>query len=105
MFTLGVVLIAFTSYNLFSSLEIFVLITLYASLYIGVVMRGHLVDGEERSPDLVVPGLLACLYFIDQVPGSLFWVITIYLFARVCLLVIQTFSVLKVFWVWSNPRA
>lgn len=105
LFTIGLVLVTALAPNLFSALEIFVLITLYASLYVGLTMRGHLVDGIERSSDLVVPVALIFLQFID--PNNIhyaFWLLAIYLFVRICVLVVQTFSVLKVFWVWSNPR-
>lgn len=105
LFTIGLILATALAPRVFSAIEIFVLITLYASLYVGLTMRGHLVDGIERSPDLVVPAALLFLQFIDlNNVRYAFWLLAIYLFVRICVLVVQTFSVLKVFWVWSNPR-
>jgi len=102
-FLAGLIALGWLSLALFSNLEIFVIITLYASLYVGLVMKGHLVDGIERMPDLVVPVVLILLQWYPQ-SASAFWILVIYLFVRIGVLVIQTFSVLKIFWVWSNPR-
>ncbi|MCB0488581.1 MAG: CDP-alcohol phosphatidyltransferase family protein [Cyclobacteriaceae bacterium] len=105
LFVAGIILMTATSYSIFTSMELFVLITLYASYYIGVVMRGHLVDGIERLPDLVLPISVLLFSLFDYPSYGLFWLLSIYIFIRICVLVVQTFSILKVFWVWSNPRA
>lgn len=106
LFVAGSAAIAWLSYGFFSNLEIFVVITLYASLYVGLVMKSHLIDGIERMPDLVVPlSMIAILLYNQLTASSVFWLVTVYLFTRICVLVFQTFSVLKIFWVWSNPRA
>lgn len=105
LFTAGLVAFAVMMSQWYTAFEVFVLITLYASLYVGLVMRGHLVDGIERMPDLVAPASLLVVYFFNpEAVDTIFWLLTIYLSVRIGILVIQTFSVLKIFWVWSNPR-
>ncbi len=49
----------------FTGFQLFVLLTLYCSLYIGRLMHGHLIDGVERSTDVLTPVLLLLLY----IPG------------------------------------
>lgn len=105
LFVAGIIIMTSTSYGIVSSMELFVLITLYASYYIGAVMRGHLIDGVERLPDFVLPVSLLLFSLFDYPSYGLFWLLSIYIFVRISVLVFQTFSVLKVFWVWSNPRA
>lgn len=106
LFVVGLIITATLSVSNFNNLEIFVLITLYASLYVGLIMRGHLIDGVERIPDLTIPGMLLLIQFINPGdPHSVFWILTTYLVVRISLLVIQTFNALKVFWVWSNPHS
>lgn len=105
LFVAGLLAIGILAGSQFTNLETFVIVTLYSSLYVGLVMKGHLVDGIERMPDLVVPLSLLILQFYSQPSGtSIFWILSIYLFTRIAVLVVQTFSVLRVFWVWSNPR-
>lgn len=106
LFVIGLLITSSLAVNTLTTLEIFVVITLYSSLYVGLVMKGHLVDGIERIPDLVVPLSMVFFQFYNQLThASVFWILSIYLFTRIVVLVVQTFSVLKVFWVWSNPRA
>jgi hypothetical protein len=89
----------------FSSFQIFVLLTLYCSLYIGRLMYGHLIDGVERSTDYVVPLLLLLLYLPGfPYAGYIFVVAITYLSINIAILIFKTFSVLKVFWVWLNVR-
>lgn len=105
LFVVSSIVIAFVGASLFSSLELFLLITLYASLYVGLIMRGHLVDGTERIPDLVIPSALLILNFITPTnTQSIFWILALYLSVRIFVLVFQTFNALKTYWVWSNPR-
>lgn len=95
----GIACVHFTAY------QIFIILTLYASLYIGRIMRGHLVDGIERQTDLVVPVLLIIsLLRIQLSIEHLFIGIIVYLTIQIALLTFQTFSALKVFWVWSNSK-
>ncbi|MEQ8361611.1 MAG: CDP-alcohol phosphatidyltransferase family protein [Cyclobacteriaceae bacterium] len=105
LFVVGTIATAFVSTNLFSGMELFLLITLYASLYVGLIMRGHLVDGVERIPDLVIPCALLILNFITLTDTqNIFWILALYLLVRIFTLVFQTFNALKTYWVWSNPR-
>lgn len=105
LFVLGLVIVTFLASTSLSIFQSFVLITLYSSLYVGLVMKAHLVDGIERIPDFVIPATLLFVQFIT--PGDFnfaFQILSIYLGVRIGLLVYQTFSTLKIFWVWANPR-
>lgn len=106
LFTIVSAVTGILAVPLFSNFELFVLLTLYCSLYIGRIMHGHLIDGVERSTDFVVP-LLLLLGFIpeSQYTNYLFGVIVVYLLAQISFLIVKTFSVLKIYWVWSNIRA
>ena len=89
----------------FTGFQLFVLLTLYCSLYIGRLMHGHLIDGVERNTDLLTPLLLLLLY----IPGFayapyLFGILTAYLLINIAVLIFKTFSVLKIYWVWLNLR-
>lgn len=89
----------------FTGFQLFVLLTLYCSLYIGKIMQGHLIDGVERATDYVTPFSLLLLY----IPGFpyqdyLFGLVTTYLLISIAVLIVRTFSVLKVYWVWLNLR-
>lgn len=97
--------VAVLSASFLSAFQMFVLITLYASLYIGKIMHGHLIDGVERSPDYLTPSILSLLL----IPGFeyskyLFIILTAWLSVNIAILIIRTFSVLKVYWVWFNLR-
>ena len=90
----------------FSNVEIFVIVTLYASLYIGWIMQGHLIDGVERKPDVVAPLLLLLGFIvpINIITEYAFWIITSYLILNIGYLVVSVFSILKVYWVWVNSK-
>lgn len=105
IFTLLATITGALSIHFFSPFEIFVVITLYCSLYIGRLMQGHLIDGVERSTDYVAPVLLLLLY-VPAYPVSnyQFTVITVFLSLNILVLIFQVFSVLKVYWVWANTR-
>ena len=53
------------SFLLFDNFYVFVIVSLYASLYVGRVMRGHLVDGVERNTDLITPLYLLLFFLFD----------------------------------------
>jgi len=91
--------------SFFTGFQLFVLLTLYCSLYIGRLMHGHLIDGVERNTDLLTPLLLLLLY----IPGFayapyLFGILTTYLLISIAVLIFKTFSILKIYWVWLNLR-
>ncbi len=105
LFVLALGLLSFLSMHTFSNFQLFVLITLYSSLYVCQVMKGHLVDGMEHIPDIVVPGALVINEWIPLTTSTYAYsVLSFYLMVRIVVLVIQTFGVLKIYWVWSNPR-
>lgn len=89
----------------FGTFQLFVLLTLYASLYIGRLMKGHLIDGKERSADYFTPVMLLILYMPSfSFTNYYFWILVAYLFISIAFLVYTIFSVLKVYWVWLNLR-
>lgn len=89
----------------FDNFQLFVLLTLYASSYIGKIMHGHLIDGVERSPDFITPLLLLLLYIPAFTYATfLFGILIAYLSISIAILIFKTFSVLKVYWVWLNLR-
>ena len=105
LFIITVLAVSFLSAAMYSSLVVFVIITLYSSVYIGKLMQGHLVDGIERSPGLFTPILLVLLYLTDFSGWTDFRiVISVYLFGSVALIVYKTFKPLSQYWVWWNPK-
>jgi ethanolaminephosphotransferase len=106
MFTCLSAVVGILAIPFFTGFQLFVIITLYCSLYIGRIMQGHLIDGVERSTDYITPLLLLMLY-LPAFPytGYMFGIITTYLSINIGILIIKTFSVLKVYWVWLNLRA
>lgn len=100
MLALGMVLPFFTS-----PFQTFTVLTLYASLYIGKLMIGHLIDGKERNTDMLVPLFIAINFFTAGTGQSyLFGVLFGYLLARIFILIANAFSTLGIYWVWSNSR-
>ena len=105
LFVIGLIVLTFLAFNTLSSFQSFVLITLYSSLYVGLVMKAHLVDGIEQLPDFVIPATLLIMQFISPADFSLaFLILSVYLGGRISVLVFQSFAALKIYWVWSNPR-
>jgi ethanolaminephosphotransferase len=99
------VTLAAVSSLMFPAFETFLIITLYASLYVGKVMRGHLADGKERPADWLTVVLLPLPYVVNSVkPGVLFPIIIVALAAQVIWLIIRVFSALQSCWLWSNPK-
>ena len=89
----------------FTSFQLFVLLTLYASLYIGRLMKGHLIDGVERSTDYFTPLLLLILYMPSfSYTNYYFWILVAYLSISIAFLIYTIFSTLKIYWVWLNLR-
>lgn len=88
-----------------NAFQTFAVLTLYASLYIGQVMTGHLIDGKERQTDFIVPCVLVLHQFTDF-PGKefLYESLLIYLLVRIVILIYRAFTILGVYWVWQNAR-
>jgi len=92
--------------SVLNNLQLFVVLTLYASLYIGKLMYGHLIDGLETLPDWAIPfALTVYTIFGLNNPEYIFWIGSAYLIARIITLIVKTFSVLGIYWVWQNARA
>ncbi len=106
LFALLLIVTAFFGLREFHHLKIFAILTLYASLYIGRIMMGHLVDGVEQNTDFVVPIALAILFFFDQpiFTNHAFTLIFFYLILCITYLIVKVLSTLKVYWVWKNKR-
>lgn len=105
LFIITVLSVSFLAASLYSSFTVFVIITLYGSVYIGKLMQGHLLDGIERSPGLFTPTLLAILYLTDFSAWTDFRiVIGLYLMGSIAMLVYKTFKPLSQYWVWWNPK-
>ena len=98
--TLGIV-----SVLTLNHLQLFTILTLYASLYIGKLMYGHLIDGLESQPDWILPAAMV-LYAVFRLDNAdyIFWIGAAYLAARIMTLIVKTFSVLGIYWVWQNAR-
>jgi phosphatidylglycerophosphate synthase len=103
----SLLVIACVGAKILSTLDLFLLLTLYASLYIGRVMRGHLVDGIERHTDFVAPVVIFFLAVsnFDIVNEFTPILLTAYIFTLVIVLIVKVFSELKVYWVWVNARS
>jgi phosphatidylglycerophosphate synthase len=105
IFTLLLVWTGVLASMFFSAFGMFVLLTLYASLYIGKIMHGHLIDGVERPPDYLTPLILLLLLIPGFAYGDyLYTTVVIYLSVAIGVLIVKTFSVLKIYWVWLNLR-
>ncbi|MDN5204775.1 CDP-alcohol phosphatidyltransferase family protein [Fulvivirgaceae bacterium BMA10] len=104
LFCLLIVAITFYGSRLLDTDFIFIILTLYSGVYIGNLMRGHLADGIERSPDLFTPMILSVYFFIDKFNQSITqYIIVLYLSIKIILIVYKTFKPLKKYWVWKNP--
>lgn len=104
VFCVSLIVITGLSVNLFTPFQLSVILTLYASLYIGRIMRGHLVDGVERTTDSPTLLYVLLLTFYEFLPDPYsFIILTAYLAIHILILIIQTFSSLKIYWMWKNP--
>jgi phosphatidylserine synthase len=85
--------------------EQFFILTLYHSIYIGQLMKGHLVDGIEQSPGFFAPAFLLVMYFTDMLhPVFTFGILSGYLTLKLFLLIYHTAMPMKHHWVWVNPK-
>jgi len=81
---------------MFNALQSTILITLYASWYIGKLKTAHLVDGVERSTGLFTPLLMIVAYFLHSLHAdNTFIIVSAYLGINILLLVYRTYSTLK----------
>lgn len=106
LFTGLLTIVAGAGVFVFDPFSLFVIITLYASLYIGRIMKGHLVDGIEKNTDFIVPAIMVVLAVVPSLREYYFFqMIFTYLLACVGILIAQVFSALRKYWVWSNARS
>jgi len=85
-----------------NNFQLFVILTLYASLYIGWIMYAHLIDGRERMSDWITPAFLL-ISVLSRLNDYIFLITVLYLTARIIHLIRKTFSSLSMYWVWQNP--
>jgi phosphatidylglycerophosphate synthase len=106
LFTILTMALATTGIFLFSAIQLFIVLTLYCSLYVGRIMQGHLVDGVERHPDW--PAILYMFLFLAlslSINTYSFLILAGYLMICIGILVYHVFSALKIYWVWVNVRS
>ena len=53
-----IIVVGVSGIFVFNNFQLFVVLTLYASLYIGWIMYAHLIDGRERMTDWITPAFL-----------------------------------------------
>ena len=105
IYLISMAIIGYMLASMFSSFSIFLILTLYSSVYIGKLMQGHLVDGIERSPGLFTPAVLIILYFSNFSTWTDFRiVIALYLAINVMMVIYKTTRPLHQYWVWWNPK-
>lgn len=105
IFSFLMMLVGTVSVLVFNNFQLFIILTLYASFYIGRNMYGHLIDGVESQADWIVPIFLLLYYGLGfSNTDHVFWLLTAYLTARILVLIVKTFSTLGVYWVWQNAR-
>ena len=105
IFILLLAVVGVTGTLVLNEIQVFVIITLYASLYIGRLMYGHLIDGVESQADGLVPVALLFFVFLGSNNSMyLFWITTVYLAIRIMILIVKSFSTLGIYWVWQNAR-
>jgi len=105
IFVFLLAVVGITGTLVLNDIQLFVIITLYASLYIGRLMYGHLIDGVESQADWLVPVALLFFVFLGSNNSMyIFWITTVYLAIRIMILIVKSFSTLGIYWVWQNAR-
>jgi ethanolaminephosphotransferase len=105
LFTVLLIIVGAMGVQVFDNFQLFVILTLYSSLYVGRIMHGHLIDGVETQSDWAVPTVITFYVMLGlSNVDFVFWLSALYLGARILLLIIKTFSTLRVYWVWQNSR-
>lgn len=103
VYVAGSVITGYFGNALFSGWQLVALLTLYSSLYLGKVMRGHLTDGVERSPGLFAPVFVLFVALTGFYEAYAFYVLFWYLIVSVLWLAVVVFRSLGQYWVWKNP--
>lgn len=103
IFVLLIIVVGVSGMFVLNGFQLFVVLTLYASFYIGWVMYAHLIDGRERHTDWITPVFLL-LCALTGLSDYIFELTTVYLSARIIHLIRKSFGELSVYWVWQNVR-
>jgi len=101
LFSGFLVIVTVTSVWFLPAGSVFYVITAYSAIYIGNIQRGHLCDGKNRYPDIVVPIYMLICFIIDY--PLINWALYTYLAVRVLWIAIHSFWTLRHFWMWKNP--
>lgn len=104
LYTALMLLLAIALPFLLTTYQVFAILTLYASLYIGRLMFGHLIDGIERQTDIIVPLAIILSYLLKPNNSVIYPLVAVYLLVMILILIVKTFSVLGIYWVWQNPK-
>lgn len=105
IFSLLILIFGAVGVFVLNNFQLFAILTLYASFYIGRLIYGHLIDGTESHADWITPISLVLYYVVGfSNTDYIFWLLLSYLSLRILILIVKTFSALRVFWVWQNAR-
>lgn len=104
MFCALLVVVASMGTAILSPVALSYVITVYSSLYIGNLQRGHLADGKKRFPDVITPVWMAAIFFIEPFRQPVYlWALYTYLACHALWISGNCIGTLHIFWVWRNP--
>lgn len=102
VFLLGFISIYSIRYLSFNYLVI--LLTLYNSIYIGNLMKAHLIDSKERFSDFVVPLLILIdIIFFNGGATNFYFIAILYMIIYLAFITVTVGYPLREFWFWVNP--
>ena len=105
IFCLLLIVVSCTGMTFLPAIPLFYVITLYSSLFIGNLQRGHLADGKARYPDFIVPVFMIAAFLFAPLRQPVFlWCLYIYLTIHIIWIAGNCVKILHKFWVWKNPR-
>ena len=91
--------IKFLSFN-----YLVILLTLYNSIYIGNLMKAHLIDSKERFADFIVPALILMdLLFFKGSAAEFHFIAILYMIMYLSFITVTVAYPLREFWFWVNP--
>jgi ethanolaminephosphotransferase len=112
LFALGLTLIAVPGAFFFSYAELFIAMMLHAGIYVGKLMRSHLVDHRIRRPDIGAPIVFCVIGLLRFAFGgspeflqSAFFVPLAYQAAFIIWNSFRIVYALRHHWYWWNPRS
>ncbi len=80
------------------------LLTLYNGIYIGNLMKAHLIDSKERYADIVVPALILIHWVIGGNAAEFYIYAVLYMILYLVFITITISYPLRQFWFWINPK-